>query len=143
MRILLTLITALSFTFSFAQSKEEMIEQAPMDSVIQYPGEGVLLKGNCLFIKFTGNAQQFFNELAKFHVQDDDQIERTKNSLTIYDTAKPFWVYGKYTVYADLLELEDYTLIEIYFKAYSNPENYRIVNANNSYQEIVNRLLGK
>lgn len=143
MRLTLLTISFLIFTASFAQTKEEMIEQAPMDSVIQYPGEGALYKGNCLFIKFTGDSEALFNEITSLHIQDDDQVDRTKLSLTIYDTSKPYWVYGKYTVFVDLFMLEDFTLVEIYFKAYSNPENYKIIGASGSYQQIVNRLTQK
>lgn len=143
MRITTLIFSIFVFTQAFAQSKDEMIENAPMDTVIQYPGEGVLFKGNCLFVKFSKDPQLLMNEIAKLHTQDEDLVERTKNQLIIYNTTKPYWVYGQYSVYVDLYETADYALIEIYYKAYSNPENYRIMGAAPTYQKIVNSLLGK
>jgi hypothetical protein len=143
MKIFLSIYVLFLAATSMAQSKNELIEKSMMDSIIQFEGEGALLKGNCLFVKFSGDAQLFFNQLAFFHAQDNDQLARTKNTLSIYETSKPYWVFGPYSVFAEFFEKEGYQLIEISFKAYSNPDNYKIVSAIKPYQQIINQLLNK
>lgn len=128
----------------FAQeTKEELIASSPMDTVIQYQGKGSLFKGNCVFVKFSKDPQLFFNELVALHLLDEDMLERTESTLAIYETTKPYWVYGRYSVFAEFKQEADYYLIEVYFKAYSNPENYKISSAPAAYQRLVNKILGK
>lgn len=136
----------LIFTFvcgiaSSAQTKAELIESSVKDSVITYAGEGDLGKGNCLLIKFTADAQLFFNELASLHAKTEEQVKRTKNTLAINPTTTPYWVYGEYSVFATIQAKEDYQLITVYFKAYSNPENYKMYGAARTYQELLNKIL--
>lgn len=137
---ILFLIAAFSLN---AQSKDELIISSPLDSVVTYAGVGETMKGNCLFIKFSGDGQLFFNELASLHTQDPKSVYRTETNLSINSTSQPYWVYGDYSVFASLEKKEGYDLITIYFKAYSNPENYKIYGANFEYQRIVNRLVKK
>ena len=140
MKTCLLILSCLIFSLVFAQDKESLIKIAPLDSVVQYEGEGEQAKGNCLIIKLTADPQQLFNELINLHVLDKDQIERSENTLAIYNTTKPYWVYGKYSVFATIYDKDNYQLIEIYFKAYSNPYNYKMVPAAEIYQKIVNKL---
>ncbi|MCB9225426.1 MAG: hypothetical protein R2780_12585 [Crocinitomicaceae bacterium] len=140
------LLLGIFFIISFnglAQTKDQLILDGPKDSVLVYAGEGFLAKGNCLLIKFTGDGQLFFNELASFHAQDENQIQRTELELNVYHITKPYWVYGTYSVHAKLETRGTYTLIEIYFQAYNNPGNYKMHGADKAYQEIINKLLKK
>ena len=143
MRSLLAIVFTFAVSISFSQSKESLINSSPKDSVIQYEGEGVLRTGNCLILKYSGDAQAFFTELIYLHVQDEHQIERTETTLAIYETTKPYWIYGRYSVFAQQFEKSDHTLIEIWFMGYSNPDNLKIYGAAREYQRIVNKLLKK
>ena len=102
MRSILFGIFLLIAPFAFSQSKDELILDGPKDSVLVYAGEGFLSKGNCLLIKFTGDSQEFFNALASFHANDEDQIKRTTEEINIYNVSKPYWVYGTYSVHAKI-----------------------------------------
>ena len=141
MRQLLTILFILTSVLSFGQASESFIEASPMDSVITYKGKAPGYKDTGLIIKFSADAQLFFNELAKFHTYDVKQSSRTKYTLYIPTTDKPYWVYGDYSVFAKITEKEEYQLIEIHFKAYSNPDNYKMSGAAKEYQRIINRLL--
>lgn len=137
--ILIAFLSILTLGYS-QNSKDQLINISQKDTVIQYEGEGTFNSGNCLIIKFTGDPQRFFNELARFHAQDEDQVERTESTLAIFETSKPYWVYGRYSVFAEISKKDDYSLIQIHFKAYSNPDNYRIYGAAREYQDIINRI---
>ncbi|UKN02592.1 hypothetical protein K6119_03580 [Paracrocinitomix mangrovi] len=142
MKSLTTVLFFISISIiGFSQSKEDLIKSSPKDSVVTYEGEGKLKKGNCLLIKFTGDPVLFFNELIAMHVVKDDQLEMTENSMVIYETSKPFWVYNTYTVYASFSKKDGYSLIEVSFKAYANPYNYQMAQAPKAYQAIIEKLL--
>ncbi|MEX1003445.1 MAG: hypothetical protein WDZ35_15105 [Crocinitomicaceae bacterium] len=128
--------------YAGAQKKDSLIASSALDSVITYGGEGDLMKGNCLFVKFTGDPQLFFNQLANFHAQGEKQIERTDTTLSIYQTTKPYWVYGRYSVFASFTDQKEYQYIEIYFRAYNYPENYYMYGgAASAYQKMINQIL--
>jgi len=112
-----------------------------MDSVVTYNGTAPGFKDNGLIIKFSGDAQLFFNELARFHTYEVKQSNRTKYTLFIPTTDKPYWVFGDYSVFAKITIKESYELVEIHFKAYSNPDNYKMSAAAKAYQKIINTLL--
>lgn len=141
MRQLLTILIILTSIHTIGQANESFINASPMDSVVTYKGKAPAFKDNGLIIKFSGDAQLFFNELAKFHTNDVKQSHRTKYTFYIPSTAQPYWVYGDYSVIAKITEKAAYQLIEIHFKAYSNPDNYKMYGAAQDYQMIINRLL--
>lgn len=143
MKLILIAITLISAHLVSAQTKNELIKSAVMDSVLQYQGEGTFSAGNCLIIKFSGDVTALFNELVQLHAQSEDQIERTTTTLTIYDTTKPYWIYGRYSVFAEAIKKDQYSLVEIYFMGYSNPNHLMIVSAPATYQKLINKLLGK
>jgi hypothetical protein len=140
-RQLLTILIFLTSAHSFGQATEEFIDSSPLDSVITYIGKAPDFKDNGLIIKFSGDAQLFFNELAKLHTNDVKQSNRTKYTLYIPTTTQPYWVFGSYSVFAKITEKTDYQLIEIHFKAYSNPDNYKMYGAAKEYQLLINKLL--
>lgn len=140
----LSLLVLFLFSFSaYSQTKKELIENGPLDSVLVFVGGESILEGPALYIKFSGNPQLFFNELAKLHTYEAAQVDRTENRLTVPETTKPYWVYGTYSVHAQIFPKEDYSLIEVYFLAYANPSNYRIYGSEQAYQKIINELLKK
>lgn len=141
MKAIILIFTFVCGISSIAQTKAELIESSVKDSVISYPGEGELGKGNCLLIKFTADAQLFFNELASLHAGSEEQVKRTKSTMAINPTKTPYWVYGEYSVFATIQPKEGYELITVYFKAYSNPENYRMYGAAKTYQGFINKIL--
>lgn len=143
MRHTLSIFFILFLTKSYAQSKEEFLKTVEMDTVVQYEGEGALSLGNCLMLKFTGDAKEFINQLVGFHAQSEDQVERTTTTMAIYETTKPYWIYGRYSVFAEMWPYDNYTYIEIYFVGYSNPDNLKIYGAAPAYQKLVNKVLGK
>lgn len=141
MKYFLTYLVILIGTLGLSQSKEEFIKTVELDTVVQYEGEGALSLGNCLVLKFTGDAKQFINQLVGFHAQTEEQVERTTSTLAIYETSKPYWIYGKYSVFAEMRSTDNYTYIEIYFVGYSNPDNLKIRGAAPEYQKLVNKVL--
>ena len=143
MKLILIFLLTSSLTVFSQTDKAKLIESGPLDSVLVFEGSGSILDGPILYIKFTENPQIFFNELAKLHTYEAAQVNRSENQLTVPSTTKPYWVYGTYSVHAKITPKDDYSLIEIYFLAYSNPSNYRIYGSEQAYQEIVNRILKK
>lgn len=143
MRIIILSILLFSFGITYSQTKDELILNGEKDSVLTYPGDGFLAKGNCLLIKFTGDPQEFFNKLAEYHAFEETQIDRTLLELNIYEITKPYWVYGTYSVHAKLEKRGTFTLIEIYFTAYNNPGHYKMHGADKAYQEIIKTILKK
>lgn len=143
MRLLFTLCFIGSFWALAQTDKSVLIESGPLDSVLVFEGSESILEGPALYIKFTGNPQDFFNELAKLHTYEAAQVERSESQLTVPSTSKPYWVYGNYSVHAKISPKADYSLIEIYFLAYSNPSNYRIHGSEQAYQKLINSILKK
>jgi hypothetical protein len=128
MRFLFSLLILFIAQAAFCQTKEELIASVPLDSVIVYQGEGFLSTGNCLILKYSGDPQVFFNELAAFHTHEEGQIDRTEVTINMYNVNKPYWVYGNYSVHAGMASKSDHTLIQIHFQAYNNPGNYKMHN---------------
>lgn len=143
MKFICSFILFVSLSAVGQLSKTEFIKNGDLDTVLVFEGSGSILEGPALYIKFTGNPQHFFNELAKLHTYEASQLQRTENRLTVPATTKPYWVYGEYSVHAEIFPEDGYSLIEIYFLAYANPSNFRIYGSEEAYQKLVNSILEK